>query len=53
MDVGDEQLCGDAFVAVVQATDFRRRHDGAGRGRLHDSRYRQSFASARCVRERV
>jgi len=33
-------LRGDAIVAVMQAADFRRRHDAAGRGRLDWSGHR-------------
>jgi len=33
-------LCGDAIVAVMEAADFRRRHDTAGRGRLDNPRRR-------------
>jgi hypothetical protein len=40
---GWEWLGGDAIVAVVQAADFRRRHDLAGRGRLDGAGHRAVF----------
>ena len=46
-------LRGEAIVAVVQAADFRRRHDAQAEGDWTGRGTGLSFASARCVRERI